>query len=38
MTSQWNGKFDAYMQYNVATEKFDYNFDGLDRNRYRIQG
>lgn len=38
MTSQWNGKFDAYMQYNVATEKFDYNFDGLDRNRYRRQG
>lgn len=38
MTSQWNGKFDAYMQYNVATEKFDYNFDGLDRNRYRNQG
>lgn len=37
MTSQWNGKFDAYMQYNVATEKFDYNFDGLDRNRYNTQ-
>lgn len=38
MTSQWNSKFDGYMQYNVATEKFDYNFDGLDRNRYRKQG
>ena len=23
------------MQYNVAKEKFDYNFDGLDRNRYK---
>lgn len=38
MTSQWNNKFDAYIQYNVATEKFDYNYDGLDRNRYKKQG
>ncbi|MBY2903066.1 MULTISPECIES: DUF4099 domain-containing protein [Bacteroides] len=35
MDSQWKSKFDAYMQYNVAKEKFDYNFDGLDRNRYK---
>lgn len=35
MTSQWKNKFDAYIQYNVAKEKFDYNFDGLDRNRYK---
>lgn len=37
MTSQWNTKFDAYMQYNVAKEQFEYNFDGLDRNRYKKQ-
>ena len=37
MTSQWNSKFDAYMQYNVAKEQFEYNFDGLDRNRYKKQ-
>lgn len=35
MTSQWNTKFDAYMQYNVAKEQFEYSFDGLDRNRYK---
>lgn len=37
MTSQWGGKFDAYMQYNASKEKFDYGFDGLDRNRYKKQ-
>lgn len=37
MNSQWNSKFDAYMQYNVAREQFEYNFDGLDRNRYKKQ-
>lgn len=37
MTSQWNTKFDAYMQYNVAKEQFEYSFDGLDRNRYKKQ-
>lgn len=37
MASQWKYPFDAYMQYNVAKEKFDYNFDGLDRNRYKKQ-
>lgn len=37
MTSQWDGKFDAYMQYNVATEKFDHKFDGLDKDRYKKQ-
>ena len=37
MASQWGSPFDAYMQYNVAKEKFDYNFDGLDRNRYKKQ-
>lgn len=37
MTSQWNNKFDAYMQYNVAKEQFEYTYDGLDRNRYKKQ-
>ena len=37
MTSQWKTKFDAYMQYNAAKETFDYNFDGLDRHRYKKQ-
>lgn len=37
MTSQWNTKFDAYMQYNVAKEQFEYSFDGLDRDRYKKQ-
>lgn len=37
MNSQWNSKFDAYMQYNVAREQIEYNFDGLDRNRYKKQ-
>jgi len=35
MTSKWGSKFDAYMQYDSAQEKFSYNFDGLDRNRYK---
>lgn len=37
MTSKWGNKFDAYMQYDVAQETFSYNFDGLDRNRYKKQ-
>lgn len=37
MTSKWGSKFDAYMQYDVAQETFSYNFDGLDRNRYKKQ-
>lgn len=37
MTSQWNTKFDSYIQYNAAKEKLDFTFDGLDRNRYKAQ-
>lgn len=37
LTSKWGSKFDAYMQYDVAQETFSYNFDGLDRNRYKKQ-
>lgn len=37
MTSQWNTKFDGYIQYNAAKEKLDFTFDGLDRNRYKAQ-
>lgn len=37
MTSQWNTQFDGYLQYNAATEKLDFTFDGLDRNRYKAQ-
>lgn len=37
MTSQWNTPFDGYIQYNAAKEKLDFTFDGLDRNRYKVQ-
>lgn len=37
MTSQWNTKFDGYIQYNAAKEKLDFTFEGLDRNRYKAQ-
>lgn len=37
MTSKWNTLFDAYLQYNAATGKFDHSFEGLDRNRYKAQ-
>ena len=37
MTSRWNTLFDAHLQYNAATGKFDYSFEGLDRNRYKAQ-
>lgn len=37
MTSRWNTLFDAHLQYNASTGKFDYSFEGLDRNRYKAQ-
>lgn len=37
MISQWNTKFDGYIQYNAAKEKLDFTFEGLDRNRYKAQ-
>lgn len=34
MTSRSGTKFDGYVQVNAADKKFDFTYDGLDRNRY----
>lgn len=34
MTSRSGTKFDGYVQVNTSDKKFDFTYDGLDRNRY----
>lgn len=34
MTSRSGTKFDGYVQVNASDKKFDFTYDGLDRNRY----
>lgn len=34
MTSRSGAKFDGYVQVNASDKKFDFTYDGLDRNRY----
>lgn len=34
MTSRSGTKFDGYVQVNASEKKFDFTYDGLDRNRY----
>lgn len=34
MTSRSETKFDGYVQVNASDKKFDFTYDGLDRNRY----
>ncbi|GAE86356.1 DUF4099 domain-containing protein [Bacteroides reticulotermitis] len=34
MTSRSGTKFDGYVQINASDKKFDFTYDGLDRNRY----
>lgn len=34
MTSRSGTKFDGYVQVNASDRKFDFTYDGLDRNRY----
>lgn len=34
MTSRSGTKFDGYVQVNAADKKFDFTYDGLNRNRY----
>lgn len=34
MTSRSGTKFDGYVQINASDRKFDFTYDGLDRNRY----
>ena len=34
MTSRSGAKFDGYVQVNASDKKFDFTYEGLDRNRY----